>query len=292
MSKSHAFLIASLGAALLAGCGKQTPQQAVQADSATAATELQAREMELARRESELAQREAALTAAPPSAASVDPAPASAPEPKVAAPAPKPKAVAKVTPKPRPAVVTTEPVKSAPVVLPPPPPITVPAGTQLPLALVGELSTKTAKIGDTLRAHVLRDVTVDGRVAIASGTTVAGQITSVVSGSEKIGGIPTLGMRFERLELPGGRDLPISGEVTQQGKSDRTRDTVKIVGGAAAGAILGNEIKGGDKGKIIGGLLGGAVGAVAAQKTGTEVRLVEGTELTITLAAPVEITSR
>ena len=54
-------------------------------------------------------------------------------------------------------------------------------------------------------------------------------------------------------------------------------------------AILGNEVKGGDKGKVIGGLLGGAIGAVAAQKTGTEVKLAAGTELAIALAAPVEI---
>ncbi len=48
----------------------------------------------------------------------------------------------------------------------------------------------------------------------------------------------------------------------------------------------------GDKGKVLGGLLGGAIGAVAAQKTGTEVTLTEGTELSIALAAPVEITKR
>ena len=64
---------------------------------------------------------------------------------------------------------------------------------------------------------------------------------------------------------------------------------MKIVGGAAAGAILGHQIKGGDTGKVIGGLLGGAIGAVAAQKTGTEVKLDAGTELAISLAAPVEI---
>jgi outer membrane lipoprotein SlyB len=64
------------------------------------------------------------------------------------------------------------------------------------------------------------------------------------------------------------------------------------VGGAAAGAILGNQVKGGDKGKVLGGLLGGAIGAVAAQKTGTEVQLAEGTEFSIALAAPVEITKR
>ena len=85
-------------------------------------------------------------------------------------------------------------------------------------------------------------------------------------------------------------DLPISGEITEKGKSDNTRDTVKIVGGTAAGAIIGDQVIKGDKGKVIGGLLGGAIGAVAAQKTGTDVQMAEGTALSLILNAPVEIT--
>ena len=101
-------------------------------------------------------------------------------------------------------------------------------------------------------------------------------------------GDDAIGLRFERLELPGG-DVPIDGVISQRGKSDTGRDTAKIVGGAAAGAILGHQVKGGDKGKVIGGLLGGAIGAVAAQNTGTEVQLAEGAPLSIALAAPVDI---
>jgi hypothetical protein len=161
------------------------------------------------------------------------------------------------------------------------------------MSLSTGLTSKTAKVGDSVRARIVQDVMVGNRVAIAAGTTVAGQVTDVVSGSNKIGGTPTLGLRFERLELPGGVDVPIEGTLTQKGKSDTGRDAAKIVGGAAAGAIVGNQVKkDGDKGKVLGGLLGGAIGAVAAQKTGTEVTLAEGTELAITLAAPVEITRR
>jgi hypothetical protein len=115
-------------------------------------------------------------------------------------------------------------------------------------------------------------------------------VITVVSGSDKIGGTPTLAVSFERIELPGGKDLPISGEITQKGKSDTARDTVKIVGGTAAGAIIGDKVIKGKNGKIIGGILGGAVGAVAAEKTGTEVEMTEGTALTLILDTPVEIT--
>jgi Glycine zipper 2TM domain len=264
----------------LAACGKSTPPATdagagTPAAAQSSADELAAREAELKIREEELATREAALAEAQ-SQAPATPAAASRPAPK---PAP---AAAPVASKPATAIA-----KPAPT--PAPQPLVVPEGTQLSLALTEEVSTKNAKVGDTIRATVVSDVRVDGKLAIAAGTTVAGQVTDVVSGSNKIGGVPRLGMSFDRLELPGNRDVPISGLVTQRGKSDNARDTVKIVGGAAAGAILGNEVKGGDKGKVIGGLLGGAIGAVAAQKTGTEVKLAAGTELAITLAAPVEI---
>jgi hypothetical protein len=235
----------------------------------------------------------AAETTQPPLVAEVTPPPESPaavavpppPAPPAAAPAPKPK--------PKPAVT---PVVQPPVPGPKPPPpvvaqvITVPAGTMLSMSLDTDLSSKTAKVGDAVEATVSNDVLVDGRTAIASGTKVAGSVIKVVSGSDKIGGTPTLAVSFDRIEMPGGKDVPISGEITQQGKSDTARDSVKIVGGTAAGAIIGDKIIKGKKGKFIGGLLGGAVGAVAAQKTGTEVQMAQGTALSVVLGSPVEIT--
>ena len=254
--------------ALLAACGSSEP-------SATDTDALAAREAELQQREAELAQREAALEEpSAPTASAPKPAPAAKPvaatRPATTAAAPKPAA----TPKP----------VAAPKV------ITVPAGTELALSLATPLTTKTAKVGDVVRATVVSDVLVDGRTAIAQGSTVAGQVIQVVSGSDKIGGVPTLAVHFDRLELPGGHDAPLTGDITQSGKSDTGRDTAKIVGGAAAGALIGHEVKGGDKGTVIGGLVGGAIGAVAAKKTGTEVKLDEGTALTLVLGAPMEVT--
>jgi hypothetical protein len=234
-------LVPAAALLVVVACAKPAPP-ATEASASTepaaqaGAEDLAAREAELKIREAELAAREASLAQAqsPAPASSTGSAAASRP---VAKPAP---AAAPVASKPSPAVA-----KPAPA--PAPQPLVVPEGTQLSLALTEEVSTKTAKVGDTIRATVVSDVRVDGKLAIAAGTTVAGQVTDVVSGSNKIGGVPRLGMSFDRLELPGNRDVPISGLVSQRGKSDNTRDTVKIVGGAAAGAILGNEVKGGDK---------------------------------------------
>lgn len=269
--------------ALLTACNKpvaQTDPAAVAEAAAQNAKEtadaaaVAAKEAELAQREAEIAAREAELAA---QAKPAEPVVVNKP----AKPKPAPVVVAKpATPKP------VTPVFTAP---PPPVVITVPSGTPLSLALNSAISTKTAKVGDEVRARLLSDVVIDGKTAIYAGTTVAGAVTDVVSGSSKIGGIPTLGVRFDRLELPGGKDVPITGDLSQKGKSDTGRDTAKIVGGAAAGAILGHQVKGGDKGKVLGGLLGGAIGAVAAQKTGTEVTLAEGSEMSIMLSSAVTI---
>lgn len=283
--KRHALpWIVALGAlGTLAACNRGAPPAAAE-DPALAAkqAELQQREAELAAREAELAAREAAPAATP------SPAPAAAPKPVVQAPkppAPKPAASSSADAgAAKPVASTSKPAPAAPTR------ITVPTGTLLSLSLDSALTSKTAKVGDPVRARVTSDVNVDGRVAIPAGATVAGSVIQVVSGSDRIGGVPTLGISFDRLELAGGRDVPIAGEITQSGKSDTGRDTAKIVGGAAAGAILGHQVKGGDKGKVIGGLLGGAIGAVAAKKTGTEVTMAEGTAMTLALAAPVEVT--
>ncbi len=246
-------LVAALGTlTMLAACSSKEPETTAAADEPAAQTES-------------------------PPAAEAAPAPAPA-APATAAAAPKP-AAKPAAPSPAPAA------KPKPVQV-----VTVPAGTLLSMSLSTALTSKTAKVGDPVKAMLTSDVVIDGKTVIANGTTVAGSVIKVVSGSEKIGGTPTLAVSFDRIEMAGGQDLPISGEITEKGKSDNTRDTVKIVGGTAAGAIIGDKVIKGDKGKVIGGLLGGAVGAVAAQKTGTEVQMAEGTALTLVLNAPVEIT--
>lgn len=171
-------------------------------------------------------------------------------------------------------------------------PIVVPAGTQLPVSLSQQLSSKTAKVGDAFEALITSDVSADGRVAVPSGTRLTGTVTHVVSGSQAIGAVPMIGLKFDQLVLAGGTRIPITGELSEKGASEKGRDTAKILGGAAAGAVLGHQVKHGDSGKVIGGILGGAIGAVAAKKTGTEVTLADGSPLTISVGAPFTVPGR
>jgi hypothetical protein len=220
---------------------------------------LQEREAELARREKELAMRASNAT------------------PKATAPAKSPvkkEAVAAAAP---------EPAKP-----PAPVSVVVPAGTQLSLGLSSDLSTKTARVGDPVDARLASDLVVDGRRIVSAGSPVRGAVTEVVSGSNQVGGVPTLALRFDRVELDNGTTIAISGHAVQQGASETGKDAAKIVGGAAAGAVIGHQIDH-DKGKIIGGLLGGAAGAVAAKKTGGDVAIPAGSVILVALDAPFEV---
>lgn len=284
-------LAAAVALALLtAACGQKPAEP-----TADASSTLDDRERELALREAEvnlkereeaLARRETALSVKP------DPADiAKATQPPPSAKLPAPKAAAKPVAKPKP-VVKDETVAALPPPPPPPPPITVPAGTQMTVALEQALSSKTARSGEPFEARVASSILIDGRVAVPAGSRVTGWITDVISGSAKIGAIPTLGLGFDSLQLPDGQRIAIKGELVEKGASERGRDTAKILGGAAGGAILGHQVKNNNSGKVIGGLLGGVVGAIAAQKTGTEVEIAPDTELTLSLNESFQVKGR
>ena len=297
---THAFPAGLLGIALalgLVGCGKsgtESPSAEATAAADVAAqtakdAELKARELELAQREAEITAKEQAEVAkqqAEEAARLEREATAAKLAAKKSATAARNAAAAAVVPIAKPA-----PAKPATASVPPPAKsLQVPSGTQLTVALRKPISTKVSKVGDPIDSQLVADIMVDGQVAVPAGARVTGTITDVVSGSNAIGAIPALGLRFEHLVLPGGREVAINGDLMEKGASEKGRDTAKIVGGAAAGAILGHQVKKGSSGKVLGGLLGGAIGAVAAKKTGTEVMMAEDTQLTITLAEGFKVT--
>lgn len=275
-SKTLTLFPIALVAFALAACGNKPPppETAATDDPAVQAqidenAEMKAKEEELARREAELALKEKEAELARREA---ELAKATA---KPKASAPKPAATTAATPKPAPSGPRN---------------YTVPAGTSLTAQLPAAISTKTAKVGDRVSAYLTNDLVVDGKVIAPAGSLLQGSVSQVVSGSNKIGGTPTLGLTFDNLTLADGSDKPVNGSVTQvAAKSDTGKDTAKIAGGAIAGAVIGHQVND-DKGALIGGLLGAAGGAIAAKKTGSEVVLPAGTQIGFTLNAPINTT--
>ncbi|WP_129780726.1 glycine zipper 2TM domain-containing protein [Peristeroidobacter soli] len=275
-------------AVALTGCGREdagrsAPSAADQSAAAKAA-ELEAREQQLAEREAEVKAKEAeqeALRKAEAEAAEREAAKVAAAK-QAADEAAARRAAAKKTPAKVPAAASV-----AHSTTPPPVPVQTPvevrAGTQLVVALASDVSTKTAKVGDRFEARLATALRSDDRLVAPEGARITGTITEVVSGSSQIGAVPALGLRFDQLELADGRQVAIRGELQQLGESEKGTDAAKIIGGAAAGAVIGHQIKHGTKGKVIGGILGGAAGALVAKNTGAELQLQAGSQLTIVL---------
>lgn len=280
-SKTLSLIPLALAALALAACEKKPEETSADLSDPEVQAEidqdadLKAREEELARREAEIAlkekeeelkAREAALAAkssgsSKSSSSSARTAPSRAESP---APAPKP--------------VASGPKK-----------YTVPAGTSISVQLPAEITTKTARVGDRLTAHLTNDLVIDGKVLAKAGAPLQGSIVQVISGSKTVGGKPTLGLAFDNLTFADGSDRPVSGSITQVAdKSDKAGDTAKIAGGAVAGGVVGHQIDG-DKGKVIGAIIGAAAGTAAAKRTGKEVVLPAGTVLGITLDSPVTV---
>ena len=113
-------------------------------------------------------------------------------------------------------------------------------------------------------------------------------MTQVISGSDKIGGVPTIGLRFDTLVAADGSTQAINASYLQQAKSETGKDTAKILGGAAAGAVVGHQVDD-DKGTVIGGLLGAASGAAVAQKTGADIKLTAGQVLNVATTTTFEV---
>jgi type IV secretory pathway VirB10-like protein len=246
------------------------PPETPPPDTGLAARErrLAARQAELDRRERRLRQREQRRSE-PSSAPLAAPAPAAS-EP--AAPAPEP------APEPRAVAVT------------------VPAGTTLDIELSKTLSSATSRVGDTFRARVVGDVyDPDGAVSIPAGAEIVGEVSQAVPLDKRIGGQASLGLRFTDLILPSGETVPIQASLQRTGRNESRRDAAAIGGATAGGAILGNILNRGDRGKgsVIGALIGAAVGtAIAARTKGEEVEMPQGAVVRLLLDQDVRLQRR
>jgi hypothetical protein len=105
--------------------------------------------------------------------------------------------------------------------------LTLKSGTSIPLVAASSLTSKTAKIGDSITMKVARDVVVGGQIVIPADAIAVGEVT----------GVRTRGMmcrtgkidaKLSYIEINGAR-VPLTMAVTVKGKSTM----------GAAGAIAG-----------------------------------------------------
>ena len=168
--------------------------------------------------------------------------------------------------------------------------VTVKQDSVVGIQIDQSVSSETAHVEDRITAKVTRDVTVDGRTAIAAGTKLEG-VVSLVERGGKFRERAKVGIRFNTLILPDGLRVPIQTDaILREGDSPAGEASAKIGGSAVAGAIVGGLI-GGKRGAAIGTAAAAAGGTAVVAAGGRNAAVIQsGAPLTVRLTAPVTIT--
>jgi len=150
------------------------------------------------------------------------------------------------------------------------------------------LDSKRAREGTPLDFTVIRDVTVNGWLAIPRGATVHGIVTESKSAGQ-LKGSAELALRLISLDL-GGRSYPLdSDEFRVHGPSKTGHTAANVIGGSVLGAIIGGAA-GGGAGAAIGAVAGGTVGtAASAASHGPDAWIPAEALVTFHLNTPVTV---
>lgn len=154
----------------------------------------------------------------------------------------------------------------------------IPAGTPFDVTLSSEVSSETAKAGDSWSGTLASAVMVDGNVIAPAGAAVHGEVADAREAER--GDRAMLDLRVTSIEIDGkSHDLTASTEPVIAG-SPRARNLGAIAGGAAAGALIGKAVGGDAEDAAAGAIIGGtAAGVGVAASKGYQVVLKSGTQL-------------
>ena len=143
---------------------------------------------------------------------------------------------------------------------------TVPAGAKISVVTDQSVSSKTAKIGQTVTGSVAQDVTSGGKVVIPKGSPVKLTVSSVQA-SGRLSTPAKLYLRLRSVTVGGKTYTFATSSAGRTLGSKGKRDAGFIGGGAAGGAVIG-ALAGGGKGAAIGAAAGAGAGTAGAAATG------------------------
>ena len=163
----------------------------------------------------------------------------------------------------------------------------LPTGSVLTVSLDQQVGTKTSKVGDTFSATVADAIVAsNGQTVVPAGAKVYGKVTGLQD-SNNAGQKAAIRLDFERINI-NGVERPFEANITttqlKTEGEDSKNETLKKAGiGAAAGAVLGAVLGGGDVSKILGGAaIGAAAGTVISLGTGeVDAVLPAGSKMTL-----------
>jgi hypothetical protein len=165
---------------------------------------------------------------------------------------------------------------------------TLPEGTELRIRLLEPLRSDKSQTGQSFEGTVDSDIQVQGRTAIARGSTVKGVVVNA-EGSGRVSGRAKMALQLTQVQT-GGRSYDIdTNTLSMEAEGTTGRDAGRIAGAAALGTIIG-AIAGGGSGAATGAAIGGGVGVGGTVLTkGKEVDLPTETLLSFKLTKPVQI---
>jgi hypothetical protein len=154
----------------------------------------------------------------------------------------------------------------------------IPEGTQITIRMIDNLSSETAREGDTFHATLAQAILdADGRTLYPRDADVDGRVVRAQP-SGRLSDPGELGLILTAISFSGQR-YPINTQPwNTKGESHTKSNTNKIGGGAALGAIIG-AVAGGGKGAAIGAGVGAAAGMGAAAATGKKEARIESEAL-------------
>lgn len=167
--------------------------------------------------------------------------------------------------------------------------VSVPAGTELTLALDKTLSSETSQVGDSFSATVVEPIVMDGREVIPAGSTILGRILEAAP-AKRGAGKATLTLAFGALRLPTGFRTDIVGSFQEVSDSKKKRNAAVIGGSAAGGALLGRILGKDTQGAVIGAIVGGGIGtAILVGREREQAVIPEDTPFGIRLEKPIQV---
>ena len=163
----------------------------------------------------------------------------------------------------------------------------LPVVSVINVTLDQQVGTKTSKVGDTFSATVTDAVVAsNGQTVVPAGSKVYGKVTGLQD-SDNATQKAAIRLDFERINI-NGIERPFEANITStnlvnEGQDSRNETLKKAGIGAAAGAVLGAVIGGGDVSKILGGAaIGAAAGTVISLGTGeVDAVLPAGSKMTL-----------
>ncbi len=169
---------------------------------------------------------------------------------------------------------------------PKPEPVTISAGTPITIRTQAELSTKTAKAGDSFTAMLAEPMVIEGKVIAPRGSQAEGRVVDSDPGG-RVKGVASISVRLTQLRV-GDRSVAIETRpIARQAHATKRKDAAKIGIGAGIGAAIG-AIAGGGEGAAIGAASGGAAGTGVVLAThGDPAIIAAESVLTFKLTAPL-----